>query len=92
MNSYKTTLNPSGKPTTLITSGPFKLSRNPMYVSYLLVAIGFALFSDSWLGFIGPILYFIYLNFKIIPEEEQNLRDTFKNDYLVYTNKVRRWL
>lgn len=92
IRNHKTTLNPYGKPTTLITSGPFKFSRNPMYASYLLVALGFAIYSGTWIGFIGPVLYFLYLNFRIIPTEEQKLKEAFSTDYEIYFKKVRRWL
>lgn len=92
IKNFKTTLNPYGKPAVLITSGPFKFSRNPMYLSYLLVALGFAIYSESWIGFIGSALYFIYLNFGIIPMEEVRLKESFLKSYEVYMGRVRRWL
>ncbi|OHB05352.1 MAG: hypothetical protein A3A26_02075 [Candidatus Zambryskibacteria bacterium RIFCSPLOWO2_01_FULL_47_14] len=92
IRNHKTTLNPYGKPTAIITSGPFQFSRNPMYLSYLLVALGFAIYSENWIGFIGPVLYFLYLNFSIIPGEETRLKNGFSSSYEVYAGRVRRWL
>ncbi len=92
IKDHKTTLNPYDKPTFLITSGPFKHSRNPMYLSYVIIAVGSAIFSGSLLGFVGPILYFLYLNYKIIPREERRLTESFPANYEIYTDKVRRWL
>ena len=88
---HRTTLNPDGQPTSLITTGLFRLSRNPMYVSYLIVAFGFALYSAP-VALLGPVAYFLYLNYKIIPREEQKLRQTFPVDYTAYAEKVRRWV
>lgn len=89
---HKTTLNPFGSPTTLITSGPFTASRNPMYLSYMLVALAAAIFSETIAGFWGPLLYFLYLNVKTIPLEEKNLRLSFSTVYEAYCKKVRRWI
>ncbi len=89
---HKTTLNPYGEPSALVVRGPFRWSRNPMYVSYVLIALGAAIFSGSLISFIPPVLYFLYLNYKIIPQEEERLLKNFSNLYTEYCQKVRRWI
>lgn len=90
--SNETTLNPYGEPSVLITDRAFSFSRNPMYVSYVLTALGGATLSGSVIGLIPAILYFLYLNFQVIPYEEANLKKHLSNRYSEYSKKVRRWI
>jgi len=90
----KTTPNPM-KPENskhIVTSGLYKISRNPMYVGLLFVLLGYAI----WLGSIAPFLLlplFVLLitTQQIIPEEEM-LEKKFGQEYLDYKMRVRRWL
>ena len=90
--SYSTTLNPDGIPTKLVVSGPFRYSRNPMYLSYLIVALGVSVYAKTPLAFIGPLFYFLYLNYRIIPKENQNLSSKFHSAYHEYKKSVRKWI
>ena len=81
------------KPTTgIIMSGPFRFTRNPLYVSLLLLfgAVAF-FFNSAWLTAFFALL-FLFLNFKVITKEERYLDQCFGTEYLAYKNKVRRWL
>jgi len=89
---HETTFNPYGHPTHLVTTGPFRFSRNPMYVSYVLVALGFALYTGVIAALIFPVLYFLYLHLRIIPLEERKLRERFTSEYVAYTQSTRRWV
>lgn len=80
------------KSSTLATSGPFKISRNPMYLSMLIWLIGLAVFLGSLSPFLFPIFLFLTANFLIIPLEEQSMNETFGEQYLEYKQHVRRWL
>jgi protein-S-isoprenylcysteine O-methyltransferase Ste14 len=81
-----------GKSSTLVTSGPFRISRNPMYLSMLIWLAGLAGFLGSLSTFLFPILLFLTANFMIIPLEEQDMEGVFGERYLEYKQRVRRWL
>jgi len=90
--SSKTTILPGEKPSTLITRGLFRFSRNPIYVMDVIIATGVAVILGSLIAFIAPLLCFLVLNFLVIPFEEKNLRNRFGKEYENYTNRVRRWI
>ena len=91
---YQTTitpLNPSNA-TKLITGGIYKFSRNPMYLGLLLVLLGISIILNLTGGFLLIPLFILYLNlFQIIPEENAMV-DLFKDEFLEYKKKVRRWI
>ena len=91
---YQTTitpLNPSNA-TKLITGGIYKFSRNPMYLGLLLVLLGISIILNLTGGFFLIPLFILYLNlFQIIPEENAMV-DLFKDEFLEYKKKVRRWI
>ena len=90
----KTTINPVNisAASSLVTTGIYGVSRNPMYVGLtaLLVALALAL-ANLWLLF-GPLLFVGFITrFQIIPEERAMLAN-FGADYAAYRRRVRRWL
>ena len=90
----KTTVNPL-KPenaSTLVTSGVYRISRNPMYVGMLLLLIALDLFLASFAALVGPLCFVVYMNRFQIGAEEQVLLDRFGDAYADYKNRVRRWL
>jgi len=81
------------KPTTaLITGGPFRFSRNPIYLALILIFAGLSLaYGNAW-GLIMTVLFLIVVvRFTIRPEEEYLAR-VFEADYSRYRSSVRRWL
>jgi protein-S-isoprenylcysteine O-methyltransferase Ste14 len=90
----RTTINPM-KPESasfLVSSGIYRVTRNPMYVGLLLVLIGWAVFLSSPWALLGPLAFFLYIDrFQIAPEERV-LLSLFGTDYSDYKAKVRRWL
>lgn len=88
----KTTVKPDEIPTKLITNGPFHISRHPMYLGFVLILAGIAIFLGSLSSFISPVLMFIILNTKFIPSEEEAMKRCFGQKYREYQNQVRRWL
>lgn len=90
----KTTFNPMNPNNTshLVTTGLYRISRNPMYFGLLLMLIGWALY----LGSISPIFLlplFIWLLTKMqIEPEEKILIDKFGQGYRDYQQRVRRWI
>ncbi|HXD41275.1 MAG TPA: isoprenylcysteine carboxylmethyltransferase family protein [Ramlibacter sp.] len=90
----RTTINPHkpGEATALVSSGPYRFTRNPMYAGLLLVLLAWAVFLSSLLALLGPVVFVLYINrFQIAPEE-RTLQSLFGNEYAAYKSRVRRWL
>ena len=90
-----TTVNPM-KPetsTSLVTSGIFKYTRNPMYLGLSSILLASCFYFSSLLGIIVYVPFFIlYITvFQIIPEEEV-MKSLFNDEYLDYCSNVRRWI
>ena len=81
-----------GKSSALTTSGPFRISRNPMYLALVIWLFGLAVLLGSLTAFLFPILLFLVANFLIIPPEERNMEQMFGGQYTKYRRHVRRWL
>ena len=91
----ETTVNPM-KPetsTSLVTSGIFKYTRNPMYLGLTSILLASCFYFSSLLGIIVYVpLFILYITiFQIIPEEE-TMKGLFNDEYLDYCSKVRRWI
>jgi protein-S-isoprenylcysteine O-methyltransferase Ste14 len=86
-----TTVKPHLNPKVLITSGPFRVSRHPMYLGMALVLLGVAVIHGTIISFIYPIIFIVLMEILFIPLEESNLIRLFKQDYLDYMKKVRKW-
>jgi protein-S-isoprenylcysteine O-methyltransferase Ste14 len=88
----RTTVNPFLQPNTLVTSGVFEISRNPMYLGFVLILIGVAILLGSLTPF-GVIPLFVWLiTVRFIHIEEKNLAANFGLEWSAYKVKVRRWL
>lgn len=90
----KTTLNPTAPQLTssLVSSGIYTVTRNPMYLGLLLALIALAIFLSSAWALVGPAAFFLYIGrFQIAPEERA-LSALFGAEYAAYTSRVRRWL
>lgn len=81
------------KPTTrILARGPFRFTRNPMYLQMVLVCIGFAvLLANLWILILTPLCIWALQIFAIVPEE-QYLEQKFGDAYRDYQRRVRRWL
>ena len=89
---HQTTVDPYGKATAIVSTGPFRFSRNPIYVGLILVVMGFALaFNSAW-QLAGAALLLLLLHFGVVLREERFLTAAFGDEYRSYTQRVRRWL
>ena len=90
----RTTFNPMKPESTssLALSGVYKVSRNPMYLGFFSILVGWAIFISNALAFIFLPAFILYMNrFQIEPEEEA-LACKFGQEFDVYKSRVRRWL
>lgn len=82
-----------GRPSSqLVCDGPFRFSRNPMYVGVIVSLLGLALWVGTCPFYMTAPVTFLFLNFFHIPREEGMLRELFGERYLAYSKEVRRWL
>lgn len=92
LREHQTTTEYNRAPSSLVMSGPFRLSRNPIYLSGVILLTGIAIFLGSLITFVFPILILLILEIIYIPSEEEILGNTFSDEYRSYKQKVRRWL
>lgn len=82
-----------GRPSSqLVCDGPFRFSRNPMYVGVVVSLVGLALWVGTWPFYLAVLVTVLILNSVHIPREERLLREVFSEQYRVYSTEVRRWL
>ncbi len=89
----RTTVNPHTpeRASSIVSSGIFRYTRNPMYLGIVLVLIAVTVYLGSFVGVFSTILFMLYINrFQIVPEEREMER-LFGSDYAQYKQKVRRW-
>ena len=90
----KTTVNPLSpdKSTSIVQGGPYKFTRNPMYVGMAILLLAYCVYLASPVSAIAVVAFVAYITrFQIIPEERLLLRK-FGETYASYTRSVRRWL
>ena len=90
----KTTPNPHTpeKSTSLVRSGPYRFTRNPMYLGLGVALLGFCIYLSNPLTVVALVAFITYLTrFQIMPEERVLLQ-TFGETYVAYTRSVGRWL
>jgi protein-S-isoprenylcysteine O-methyltransferase Ste14 len=92
MKKQKTTVKPFEKPSVLIQTGPFKISRNPMYLGIALLLLGAGFILGSVTSFVGVILFVAAMEMVFIPKEEKILQEQFGEEYVAYKKKVKRWV
>ena len=78
-------------PVRLVTSGPFALCRNPMYLGHLIFLAGLALVLRSWLGAAVAVGTAVWLQFRV-RRDERRLGERFGEPYLQYCSRVKRWI
>jgi protein-S-isoprenylcysteine O-methyltransferase Ste14 len=87
-----TTLQPSEEPTSLVTYGPFRISRNPIYLGMASILLGVAVLQGTLVTLAFPVLFVALIEFFIIPGEERILEKIFGEPYREYKKSVRRWI
>ena len=88
----ETPILPGKKPTALVIEGPYKFTRNPMYLGVTTALLGIALYLGDILAFMSPTFFFMFVSIRFIPREEKLMLKLFGKRYLDYKKKVRRWI
>ncbi|HET7144406.1 MAG TPA: isoprenylcysteine carboxylmethyltransferase family protein [Anaerolineales bacterium] len=88
----RTTLDPHGSVKSLVASGVYGFSRNPIYLGFLLMVIGLPLGSGFFWGIVMAPFFVMTINRQVIEREEAYLENKFNEQYTGYKSQVRRWL
>jgi protein-S-isoprenylcysteine O-methyltransferase Ste14 len=88
----QTTLQPFSPASALLTTGPFRVSRNPLYVALVATLFAFGLLLASFWLLISALVLALALDRFVIPSEESALSNAFGAQYAAYARRVRRWL
>jgi protein-S-isoprenylcysteine O-methyltransferase Ste14 len=92
MRRAHTTISPHQPTTRLVTDGPFRFTRNPIYLGFLLIYLGFTLLAGTLWGVVLAPLVPAAVNYLIIGAEESYLHDKFTDQYAEYKSRVRKWI
>ncbi len=92
LRKHKTTIMPNQAATRLVTSGPFSVSRNPIYLSNTMLTFGIGLAMENVWLFVTGLLAAFATNYLAILREEKHLGLKFGNEWRKYAKKVRRWI
>ena len=77
---------------SLVINGPYRFTRNPMYLSLVVLSLGIAFIAGAWPMFVVPVLVFAVAAGMHIPLEEEKMRRQFGAAYDAYVVEVRRWI
>jgi protein-S-isoprenylcysteine O-methyltransferase Ste14 len=84
---------PGNQPTTgIVRSGPYRFSRNPIYVAFALIHLGIAVAVGSWWLLLTLAVSVSVIAMSVVPREERYLEARFGSTYSAYKSSVRRWL
>jgi protein-S-isoprenylcysteine O-methyltransferase Ste14 len=90
----KTTVNPMspGSSSALVTSGVYRMTRNPMYLGFLLILLGWAAWLSNAMALVPVPGFALYLDCFQIRPEERALASRFGQEFNAYKARVRRWI
>ncbi len=92
MKRRRTPIEPGRIPAGLVTTGPFRLTRNPLYLALLLVLTALAVMGNSLWLLLGAGALLLLLDRLVVVREEAVIQRAFGSEYSAYVAQVRRWL
>jgi protein-S-isoprenylcysteine O-methyltransferase Ste14 len=92
MKRERATVDPRKPTTTIVSAGPFRFTRNPLYLSLLVLEVGIGLWIDSLWVVLAVAPLAIVVQEGVIKREERYLEGKFGEEYLRYKSRVRRWI
>ena len=87
-----TNVNPTQPTTAIVETGPFRFTRNPLYLGLTLLYIGLSLLLNTWWSVFLLVPIWLVMHFAVVRREEAYLERKFGQTYLVYRQRVRRYL
>lgn len=88
----RTTVMPRETPSAIVTGGPFRFSRNPIYLADALILMGWAgVIGSLWPVLLTP-LFMVVIARRFIREEEASLKRLYPEDWAAWSARVRRWI
>ena len=88
----KNPIKPDAKAIKLITKGPYKYSRNPMYLAFFLILASFSFILNQIIILLSPLIFILLMEMFFLPLEENSLETVFGKEYKKYKEKVRAWI
>lgn len=88
----KTTIEPHHTPSALITKGPYRITRNPIYVAMVTASAGFALWCGAAIALLPTVALAIVLHKRFVLPEEAVLVETFGDEAQAYIENSKRWV
>jgi protein-S-isoprenylcysteine O-methyltransferase Ste14 len=92
MKAAGTNVDPAKPALAIVRGGPFRFTRNPMYLALCLLQVALGFFLNDWITLLFAIPIILTLHYGVILREERYLTAKFGESYLEYKRHVRRWL
>ena len=92
MKAAGTNVRPDRPALTIVRDGPYRFTRNPMYLSLCLLQLGLGFVLNGWMPLLSAVPLMLILHFGVILREETYLEAKFGEQYLAFKREVRRWI
>ncbi len=92
MKKAGTNVNPSAPALMIVRNGPYRFTRNPMYLALCMLQVGLSFLLNDWLALLFVVPLALVLHYGVILREERYLEAKFGGEYLALKREVRRWL
>jgi protein-S-isoprenylcysteine O-methyltransferase Ste14 len=92
LQAAATNLDPMRPTTAIVTSGPYRFSRNPLYVALTLLFVGLTFVVNTWWGIVVLVPLVIVMHYGVVRREERYLEQKFGEPYRQYRSRVRRYV
>jgi protein-S-isoprenylcysteine O-methyltransferase Ste14 len=92
MKAAGTNVRPDRPALSIVNSGPYRFTRNPMYLSLCLFQLAIGFFLNGWTPVLCAVVLGVVLHFGVVVREETYLERKFGEQYLSLKRQVRRWL
>lgn len=89
---HRTTVIPHREASALVTAGPYRLSRNPIYLGDAMILAGLALIWEAWSGLLLVPAFMAVISARFIRPEEARLRAAFGAAFEAWASRTRRWI
>ena len=92
MKAAGTNVHPSDPSLTIVRRGPFRFTRNPMYLALCLLQVALGFFLNDWIMLLFVLPLAVIFHYGVVLREERYLAAKFGGSYLQYKSQVRRWI